>query len=163
MKPLAILVASVLQAGAQVHYGTVGVVHFTQDKMSVAADSRGHLAGPGRPPDDTVCKIAALGGNVLFVSAGVFEYNSRTPGVPSWRNTTAAGIAYEKVKATYSTTRAHSSDIATEWARVVTENLNVWARILPSDFARTASIAEGCLVVALIGGQGRTGVSFFLL
>jgi hypothetical protein len=64
----------VYPATAQIEHGSVGVVYFTKYEISVAADSRGTVKDNSIPPDDTVCKIAALGGNVIFVLTGVTRY-----------------------------------------------------------------------------------------
>src|SRR5579863_6644774 len=96
-------------AVAQVQYGTVGVVHFTQEKISVAADSRVTIKGRTPGQDDTACKVLTLGGNLIFLSAGAGGYQSHNFMVPSWMNTEEARRAYDQVPS------GSVREIAREW------------------------------------------------
>ncbi len=61
---------------AQIQHGTVAVVYYTEDKIIMAADSRGLLLTQNAQPDDSVCKIAAPYGKMLFVSSHAVAYKS---------------------------------------------------------------------------------------
>jgi hypothetical protein len=56
-------------AVAQVRHGSVGVVYFAKDAISIAADSRESFVNPTIPPEDTGCKVAAFRDQVVFVSS----------------------------------------------------------------------------------------------
>ena len=146
----------VYPASSQVEHGTVGVVHFTKEHISVAADSRGIFKGSGLPPDDTICKIAALGGNVVFVSAGVLRYPGYSALVPSWDNVAEARSAYNRIRSTYSTVRGHVGEMAQEWTRVISADFDAMALWQPNVF-REAINDVGGLTDAMIAGQDATG------
>jgi hypothetical protein len=56
-------------AHGQLSHGTVVVLSVSENRAIVAADSRGLTDGD--PPNDHICKIAALGEHLLFTEAGV--------------------------------------------------------------------------------------------
>jgi hypothetical protein len=131
-------------AVAQIEHGTVGVVHLTEDKISVAADSRVTIKGPHPRQDDTACKIVALGKNLIFVSAGNTAYESHNLLVPSWTNNNEVRMAYERINS------GNIREIATEWGRSVSSHfdaLNIWE---PNDFR--AARAGDLLTIALFAG-----------
>lgn len=142
-------------ATAQIQHGTVGVVYFTQDKISVAADSRG-IIDQNTPPDDTVCKLAAFGGDVIFVSAGSIRNSSQSPLVPSWDNLAEARSAYNRVVFQYSTSRGHVREIAEDWNISISSNFDTMARYAPDSFAGAVDPA-GNLTSAMIGGLDDKG------
>jgi hypothetical protein len=151
------LLCLIYPVAAQVEHGTIGVVYFTKEKISVAADSRAlytQIDGRKLPPDDTVCKIAALGGNVIFVSTGTMQVRD-IPGVPDWNNIGMAQLAYGKVRSLHSTARGHIREIADEWSRSVSQNFRTLALLhldLPKQMA-----PNGILTDALFGGLDAGG------
>jgi hypothetical protein len=144
----------VYPATAQIEHGSVGVVYFTKYEISVAADSRGTVKDNSIPPDDTVCKIAALGGNVIFVLTGVTRY-PRT-GSQFLDNAGEARIAYGNVVSRFGTSVGHVDSIADEWKRSMVEKLNVIAQFHPADFANAVTPA-GRIADVMIGGTDASG------
>jgi hypothetical protein len=145
----------VYPAAPQIKHGTVGVIYFTQQKISAAADSRG-IIDQNTPPDDAVCKLAALGGDVVFVSAGAIRNTSQDPLLPSWDNLVEARSAYESVVTRYSRSRGHVREIADEWNKRITANFNVLAQRNASAFAGAADPVGG-LTYAMLAGRDATG------
>ncbi len=78
MKAFGLLIVALIVSSptlAQINHGTVGVIYFTKDKIIIAADSRSIAIG-NAPPSDSVCKIAAPHGKIVFVSAQGFSYDN---------------------------------------------------------------------------------------
>jgi hypothetical protein len=68
---MSFLVLVPYSACAQISSGTVIVFGISRDKVIVAGDSRGLIAGEA--PNDHMCKIVALGTRLIFTQAGVTE------------------------------------------------------------------------------------------
>ncbi len=158
MRTTICLLVSAYPAISQVQHGSVGVVHFTKDEISVAADSRGIQKGrPGHPDieNNSVCKVAAFGDDLVFVTAGSVGYPDQS-GIEGWDNIKEARTAYQKIVAKYSGLKGHIEDVAGEWARSVTSHFNQLGRQKPEEF-RAAVMKEGNLTVAYFGGKDRSG------
>jgi hypothetical protein len=80
----------------EVKTGSLAIIYFAGDKVIIASDSRAILS-TGRtkfPPDDTYCKIAVLGNQMIFTS--VHRLNSPGGGfVTPWNARTEAEKAFK--------------------------------------------------------------------
>lgn len=101
-------------AVGQVKTGTVVVVYFTQDKIIMAADSRGLLGEV--TPSNSECKIAALNRQVVFGSSQVIGVGSPPVGLRPWKNTDEAHTAYNN---TPGETPKSVEAIAYRWANSI--------------------------------------------
>lgn len=146
-------------ATAQVQHGSVGVVYFTQDKIAVAADSRGILTrkdGSKAPPDDSICKIATFGGKVIFVSTGLERSFDYGPLVPGWDNISIARNAYIKIASIKGGISGNLADMAKEWSTQVASRFNTMALMRPDVFKGMLPQA-GAFTVAHLGGFDARG------
>src|SRR5258708_6794619 len=80
---LGALVAMPYLLHAQIERGTVIVVHFSKDKIVVAADSLNLAGEPGNEKTVYGCKIAALSGNMLFAASGLAG-KGPSDSLPGW-------------------------------------------------------------------------------
>ncbi|MBI3895783.1 MAG: hypothetical protein HY313_07605 [Acidobacteria bacterium] len=137
-------------AYSQIKRGTVGVIYFTDDKIVMAADSR----GSGRSDetlDDKQCKVTALGKQIVFISAGFSGYQNvgTRDLVPTWSNSGEAHSVYGQL-------RAGSGEplfiymLASEWARRIVGYLNLIYRAQPQTLISASE--AGVLTSALFGG-----------
>jgi len=143
-------------ATAQVEHGSIGVVYFTQEKIAAAADSRGILAK--REIDDSICKIAALGGNIIFVSTGIVRSFGLAPLVPDWDNIEAAREALAKISGQNPKMRPNIAKIANEWIGTMEANFNIMARQKPDLFSQYSPQKPESFTVGLLGGLDADGV-----
>ncbi len=68
-------------AFSQLVHGTIAVVYYTPEKLVIAADSRGQLAGiNGTVHEDDECKVGALGDKIVFVASGNVGYDKEWAG-----------------------------------------------------------------------------------
>ncbi|MBZ5635486.1 MAG: tyrosine-type recombinase/integrase [Acidobacteriia bacterium] len=70
---------------AQIKDGSIAVTYFTKDKIVMAADRRGTITGIGSP-NDTECKVAVLGPDVVFNVTGMLNYTPSGPKDPVRRS-----------------------------------------------------------------------------
>jgi hypothetical protein len=142
-------------AFAQIYtHGSVVVIYFDQDKIAIAADSRGVGTDPFVAPDDTQCKLAALGEHILFADVGVPGMKTGfpqfpVPGINEWDNLEEARNAYRI--ALYS---GHDVLIQTakEWAyRLALRwgNLYRWEPLTVRDLAKRGN---GIITQGTFGG-----------
>lgn len=151
-------------AMAQIQHGSVGVVHLTKDEISVAADSRGIRKRPNGNPDiknDAICKVAAFGDDLVFVSTGTTIFLEKR-GVPGWNNIDEARASYRDVVSRYSAVKGHIQDVATEFAGGIVKHFNELGARYPNEFHAAVSDV-GNLTVAMFGGQAATGESCSLM
>jgi hypothetical protein len=156
---IAMVSCFIYPAAAQIQHGSVGVIYFTKEKIAVAADSRGIMTrrdGTVAPPDDSICKIAAVGGDVIFISTGIERAVGDPPLVPGWDNVSEARSAYAIVKAKYPNVKGRVGDIANLWKIAITKHFNTMARLSPTAF-RAITLSPGALTVASFGGFDLAG------
>ncbi len=153
MKIGMLYVLAAYPALSQVQHGSIGVVYFTPDKIVMAADSRAMM---GTVPRDDVCKIAALGGDVAFVTTGTAVYMSQLPLVASFNNFDEIRQSYQRVIARYQTSRGHVSDIAIDFAQSLKSR---WSSVATFDrpTAVRSAIENGRIAIAFIGGVDSSG------
>jgi hypothetical protein len=90
---VAVLVAAVSVCPAS---ATSVIVDFTENRIIIAADSRGIERGSGRAtPRNDVCKLTVLGGEFVFVEAGFLNYKPPLGPVPEWEANSDAIKAYK--------------------------------------------------------------------
>lgn len=153
MKRLPIFIFLVLPAFPQIKEGSLGIAYFTNEKIVMVGDSRITLGGL---QFDDQCKVAAPGGNIVFVTAGAASFISPLrSSVPSWDNLDEAHVAYKKIIARYSTPAGHLLDIANSFA----ESLRLkWTEAANHYRAQVEEGApDGGLTRALFGGRDSSG------
>lgn len=145
------------RAEAQIDFGSVIVIGVSQNKVVVAADT--HSASQdsrGR------CKIAVLGGKLLFGSAGVVADSATAlPNVWVFDSTGAAKTAFagapRKMQACAASTSCASDpkslpeNVAEGWLDSVTDNLGTAAYVGADDWKLGAGVTS---IVAGIGPSG---------
>lgn len=143
-------------ACSQIATGTIVVFALIPDKAVIAADSRGGFV-KGGPADDTYCKIAAFGNQVIFAVAGSALYLSSgvNDPIPSW---SAIGVAKNVHKAGSHAVRASSkiNTIADAWAKEMQAN---WTNLYtkhPDLVITAADKGKGLLTSGIFIGA-RTG------
>jgi hypothetical protein len=132
---------------AQVQYGTIGVVYYGKDKIAIAADSAGFLNASS--PITSECKLAALGGKLLFVNAGASGYRRLRPSsdvVQPWDNIDEARKAYSLAAA------AGNDELplrtAQIWQQLIAEKWNFLYRIHPERVMDAIRLEHGGLTTA---------------
>ena len=123
-------------ASAQMKSGTLIVMHFTQDKFILAADSR-QIPFRNGPPDDSKCKIATIGNQLVFASSAIDTLGSDGP-VPVWLNLEAAKEAVRTSKEGVDS-KARLVAIADRWSKIVTDR---WRRMYTEDPKNVIAAAE---------------------
>ena len=145
-----------LSAFPQVRDGSVGVVYYSDDKLVMAADSRGTTTD-GIVPTNTECKVAAFNNKLVFVSTGAVEYgrNERIRIIPDivqpWSNVDEARNAFSS--ATLTSNLVYNT--ALRWGNAVAGHWN-FLHLFNPDKVRAAVARNGALTgsltVALFGG-----------
>lgn len=153
-----------LPATSQIMHGTIGVVYYTPDKIVVAAESRlvGGVGSTLAPTNDG-CKVTAVKGKVVFVSAGMTRHIGDAGSV-GWDNNDEIREAYSKV--TTAPARGNLDEIAKEWSSAVAEKFNTDARLNPGLFPwLTSQMRAGeSFTVAYMGGRDKAGnLSLFFM
>ena len=139
------------QSSAQITSGTVIVLNFTEDKLIVAADSRGSHINRDRPPDDSQCKLAQFNHKLLFASTGAAGYIRRDTRdtTPGWENTV---VARDAVRETFK--RQHGKiDIESASA--------AWAQKLISNWSVLYGNNRPLVIKAAEAGHGVITAGFF--
>jgi len=154
LRALVFLLGAAVSASAQITTGTIGVIYYTNDKIIMAADSRGTSSDGTRT--DAECKIAALGNDMIFVSTGVGGYDSGDPRSPtrSWRNADEAHRVYERLSAGGS---RHPSvaEVASEWSNIIVRNEMFLYERIPQQVLDAAT--DSVLTEAMFGGTADDG------
>jgi hypothetical protein len=166
------LVVSVLalcfvpSATSQPVHGTIGVVYYTRDKIVVAAESR-LVGGVGSTiaPTDDACKVAAVNGELVFVSSGMTRHvgDSRLSG---WDNNDMIHEAYHRIKSKNPQAQGDLRGVAKEWSDSVADKFNADARLHPGLFPwLTSQMSAGeAFTIGYLGGRDETGnLSLFLI
>jgi hypothetical protein len=148
---------------AQIQYGTVGVVYYTKDKIVMAADSRGFIVG-NTTPDDSVCKIAAPYGKMVFVSSHAMAY--RNLGyfdfVQPWSNIEEIHRAYDTASPLFSTNHDRIVGTAIERAKSISSHFQSMLLWHPEKVIDVARKGNGVLTRAMIGGFDDNGALILL-
>jgi hypothetical protein len=166
MKWLMLLsLAAIPAAHAQIRRGSVGVVYYTDEKIVMAADSRGTYANADLPADDTVCKIAAPHEAILSVYAGASDYQSAKPFdlAPSWSANDEIHEAYDAASLRYSKKRDRLEATASEWARSMISQFEIINLGHPFVVAEVARKQNGLLGEAMFGGVDDDGKLLLLM
>ena len=147
------LVLAAGSASAQITTGTVGVIYYTNDKIIMAADSRGTSSDGTRT--DAECKIAALGNDMIFVSTGVGGYDSGDPRSPtrSWRNADEAHRVYDRLSA--GGRHPSVAEVASEWSNIIVRNETFLYERIPQQVLDAAT--DGVLTEAMFGSTADDG------
>lgn len=140
---------------SQIKKGTIGVVYYTEDKIVMAADSRGTHSN--KPPDDKQCKIAALGEQIIFVNSGFLGVEPSGPFdvVKRWQSIEEAHTAYDRMKTVYPN-QTIAAQVASEWARATADNLNLLYAVNPKMILDRAD-PNGRLTSAFFGETTESG------
>ena len=126
IRDLAFLMMLGSLAKGQIHSGTVIVVGLFEDKFVIAADSRAIFKDqPGRPIDDSSCKISAFKNGVVFTTANAEAYSDPSGRVAGWDNADEAGRVARLHPATAGKSAADSVEtIADRWAQTIKTHWN---------------------------------------
>jgi hypothetical protein len=151
---LALLVVAIPVAAAQVQYGSVGVVYYTDEKVIVAADSRGSWSQENASADDSACKIATPKRQLVFVSTNAAGYRDDSdPTVAPWTNIEEIRRAAEF----YPNSRGHLSEIADIWGRDIALHFESLYLRHPELVIEARARGNGVLTVAITGGLDAIG------
>jgi hypothetical protein len=138
---LIVLACLTHQAYSQIRTGTVVVIHYTANKIIVAADSRQTAVFffPNIPPDDTECKVAAFRHQLIFATAGA--ETSKLGPIAGWSNINVVREALHKTP---------DGDIDLEklvkaWGELVAEDWKFLFAIDPNYVRRIAEHGHGLL------------------
>jgi hypothetical protein len=158
-----LLAAAAFSTGAQIRHGTVGVAYFTKDKDKIilAADSRSLRENePNALPNDSVCKIAAPSGKLVFVSSGISSYDNGGMGDPvqSWSNVDLIHRAYSIASTKPIPTYGHIIETAHKWTNLVSVHLESLRSSHPNDFMDAVKNGHGLLTRAILGGLNDNGI-----
>jgi hypothetical protein len=144
-------------ATAQVHKGSIAIIYLSEDKIIMAADSKGNL--PNKPPVYNECKVSALGKHMVFLSVNLTAWEESAPGgVPSWNSTEEAHRAYERLEP-ISQNEGFVIQLANEWAKAVADDIRTDYRYDPPAIASTAE--NGVLTDALFGESRNNRIRLF--
>jgi len=103
-------------AHAQVHSGTVFFVDFSQNEITIAADSR--ITDSTGKQLDTECKVSAFGNQFVFVMAGISSnpglWNAHDIARESWKTESKAGQSAQET----------ASAVSQHWLTKVEEKYN---------------------------------------
>lgn len=125
------------QVGSPAGHGTIIVLDFSKDKLSIAADSR--ITHDNKPPDDTFCKIEVFRHRIVFTQMGSIGYDrGSTDSFPSWRNSDFARRAVAEKSSPEKDPDVELNDIASIWASSLAYRWNQAYRTSPEIVERTA-------------------------
>ncbi len=130
--------------------GTIIVIAQTKNRVIIAADSRIETTVNGtviQGIDDSFCKIAALGGDVVFTAAGLVS-----DGKHSW---TAVSEAIAAIANTRHGSRISGSEgdlVLVNWAEAMRQNFREFSNEQLSAYAY-----DGHLTTGLLAGVEKTG------
>jgi hypothetical protein len=139
------------------------VIYFTPKKIIFAADSRQmeFLHGQPLPPDDCMCRIASLNGQVIFVTSGASGYKHAPDvtddPVPEWRNIDEARQAYAEVSKRFGTAIGHTEDVAREWSRIVADRFDYLNTVHPALLTQALQMGNGAIAIAAFAGSDAKG------
>jgi hypothetical protein len=140
---------------AQVRFGTIAVVYYSEGKIAIAADSAGFLNASS--PITSECKLAAIDGKLLFVTAGATAYRRLRPTadvVEPWDNIDEARKAYSfALAAGGDDLPLHTAKI---WQQLITEKWQSLYRIHPKHVTDAVAVEHGGLTTAYFAGLGGT-------
>jgi hypothetical protein len=162
MAKIALIVIALLglnsKAAAQLTQGSVAVGYFSDKKLIIAADSRA-IDIKGGTPDDTKCKIAVLGGKVIFVSTGGAGYSTieQSDPVQGWNNIDEARRAYEMIVGKSENASGHTRAVANQWAELMVTHFVGLNLFHPDRAASIAYVTHGVPTIALFGGRDLSG------
>jgi len=145
---------------AQIQNGTTIVINRTDDKIMVAADSRGFNFDS--PPDDCECKIVALGKYAIYAASGSVNYKSLFGLGPSWNSSEEARKAYESLISQEGQNN-FASIVAKEWGRRLVVNWSLAYKSYPKVVLHSASSNHGNLVQAFFGWTDPKGKNLVAL
>jgi hypothetical protein len=159
------LLGIIYPANAQIEHGSVGIIYYTNEKIVIAADSRGVKSRGSQKAsqDDTVCKIFAPDGKIVFVATGNVNYTSAGQNDPvrPWMSSVEVRRAYHNIVAHYGTPRGHVQEIAREWGRIMQEHFAMLYAAQPTHTASLADPQTGIITAGIFGGfaaDGRLGL-----
>jgi hypothetical protein len=144
----------IFTASAQIQHGTIALILFDDDKIIMAADSRGNSGGANPNNRDDECKIAVFEDKVIYVSAGFVAFKSNVPQGPSWTNMDEARKAYSTVLERFGSIQGHTSDTAEEFADRLGQNFSL---IAADRDLRALALREEVLTEAFFAGVSATG------
>lgn len=132
-------------ARAQVSSGTIVILNISEDRVTVAADSRGTNRDTGIT-NDLECKIATLGHKLVFAEVGNARRVSRSISDPvkSWDNMEIAKDTFSSYSALEGDTRVRTISIA--WGNAVADDWRLFYKWHPAEVAHLASKTGGLAV-----------------
>jgi hypothetical protein len=153
---LMFVVVSATFSSAQAGHGTIIILDFSKDKLSIAADSR--ITFDDRPPDDSFCKIEVFRHRIVFTQMGSIGYDpgSADP-FPSWRNSELAHRAVREMRSPDKDPDVELRDIASIWASSLALYWNRAYRTSPDAVIRTAK-PGGDLLTGAAFAEARNGL-----
>lgn len=115
------LISLTLCVHAQIEsrHGGLVVAYVTDNKIAIAADSG--WAGEGAKKPDEVCKLAVIGGKVVFATSGTADVQSIGNAELGWSNLEQARIAYGLSSKNGSATLGSAAET---WAKQVVAKWN---------------------------------------
>jgi hypothetical protein len=142
-------------AYAQSGHGTIVVLDFAKDKMSIAADSR--ITFDNRPPDDSFCKIEVFRHRIVFVQMGSIGYvrGSNDP-FPGWYNAPLARRAVREMGDPDKDPDVEIKDVSSIWARSLALYWNGAYQTNPDVVIRTAKPGAG-IITGAVFAEARDG------
>jgi len=151
MAPMLLFVLSIpptTPRAASYFGGTIVMVGLSKEELVIAADSRNIIQGR---PDDSACKIVALGHRLIFTAAGMAGEGD--PAHPIWSATDEARRAFGLTQ----------SDSSTDGKTEVVKTAEVWAAAISQDLKsaikRSPTIITGffenLILIGIFGGLDR--------
>jgi hypothetical protein len=162
MRPLTFFFLSlflVRPAGAQIEYGSVGVIHLSNERIVMAADSRATSTVLGLPPSDDECKIATMGGEFISVAVGALRYIKTGPSdkSPEWTSATDLRAVYVKLVASRGKSGVPINAVAKGWGEAIRDRFTAGYNSIPQQVEALASSHTGHLAQAMFGGLDEGG------
>jgi len=147
-------------AFAQIQHGTTIVINKTNDKIMVAADSRGFNFAD--PPDDCECKIAALGKYTIYAASGAPNLKFLLGTGPSWNSSEEAHKAYRSL-ISHEGENNFASMVAKVWGRALAFNWSIAYKHDSKIVLRASDANGGYLVRAFFGWTDSKGQNLVAL
>jgi hypothetical protein len=147
-----LILCSFCPATSQDMHGTIGIVYYTPDRIVAVAESRLTPGGPVGVPTDDGCKVAALGGSMVFVSGGVTGH-LRDAFLDAWDSNGLMRAAYSRVKSGNPQQHRRLTQMAREWSNAVADRLNADSRLQPGLLLKLRD---------MLGGPGASFTSGYL-
>lgn len=136
-------------AFSQIVAGTIVITQKTQDKLIVVADSRALYPFQGTPPDDSQCKISALGHQFIFAASGAAVVPAEQRDSNHWTNSDVASEVYasDVFLESQKSGQSRVDRIVMEWARRIERNWQMRYMTNPDEVVAMANQGIGTLTI----------------